>query len=323
MNLFQTVTDDSSTGTSEIRQLADSQWVGAALIMVAGIAIAIFVAKVLRRLVRKVDHQGFTGLVVARIASYSIVILAFLYVLNILDVRIIPLLGAFGVGGIILALALQRLVENLVAGVVLHSRRPFTLGDTVEIDGTTGVVLDIDARTTVLKRLDGVVERIPNSTVVTEHISTLTFDPLRRSEIVVGVQYDSNLEHAHQVIVDALARLDRVAISPAPTALLTEFGPSSIDYTVHFWHGSDIPSGLAAKHDVILGIHRALESAGIRIAFPQLTIWRPTDPTTAPYATDTHHIRSEHDLPEGVRPTRSSGRLRSAASRHRTSQVPK
>ncbi|NNE10881.1 MAG: mechanosensitive ion channel family protein [Ilumatobacter sp.] len=293
--------DDPAPG---IDGLGASTWALAGGIVLGGIVLAAAIGRIVRRIVSGIEGEGFAGLVVGRIVAYAIFIVSLIYALSVLDVRIVPLIGALGVGGIVLALALQGVVENLVSGVVLHSRRPFTAGDTVEIEGTLGVVLDIDARTTVLRSHDGIVVRIPNSTVVGAHISTLTRDPVRRSQIVVGVAYDTDLDRAHDVIVDAVSNLDRVRTSPAPTALLTAFGTSSIDFTIYVWHGSDIPSELATRHDVILAVHRALAASGITIAFPQVVLWRPTDDARAPYGEIAPHVRASLPLQEGRRPQR-------------------
>ncbi len=298
--------DDSATS---VDGLAASTWLLAGGIVLGGIVVAAAIGRIVRRIVSGIEGEGFAGIVVGRIVAYTVFVLSLIYALSVLEVRIVPLIGALGVGGIVLALALQGVVENLVSGVVLHSRRPFTAGDTVEIEGTLGVVLDIDARTTVLRTHDGIVVRIPNSNVVGAHISTLTRDPVRRSQIVVGVAYDTDLDAAHDVIVDAVSKLDRVWPNPAPTALLTAFGTSSIDFTIFVWHGSDVPSELATRHDVILAVHRALAAAGITIAFPQVVLWRPTDDARAPYGDLEPHIRSALPLVEGRRPQREE-RLR-------------
>ena len=81
------------------------------------------------------------------------------------------------VGGLVLALALQGVAENFFGALILQSRRPFTIGDTVELGEHIGVVKDIDSRTVVLRTLAGTWIRVPNSKVLEDPIVTLTAEP--------------------------------------------------------------------------------------------------------------------------------------------------
>ena len=83
--------------------------------------------------------------------------------------------------GALLADSLQPVVGNFVSSVIVQTRRPYTVGDTVELDGCIGVVEDIDSRTTQIRALDGTHVRIPNANVVGATIVNLTREPVRRS----------------------------------------------------------------------------------------------------------------------------------------------
>ena len=195
------------------------------------------------------------------------------YALTVLGVRVAPLLGALGLGGLVLALALQPVVGNFVSSVILQTRRPYTVGDTVELEGCIGVVEDIDSRTTQIRSLDGTHVRIPNGNVVGATIVNLTRQPVRRSSLAVGVAYDTDLQQATDVIYDALARVPRVLTEPEPSVNLDGFGDSSIGFSVLYWHASDVPSELAARHDLVVAIHQAFAASSITIAFPQVVVW--------------------------------------------------
>jgi small-conductance mechanosensitive channel len=177
----------------------------------------------------------------------------------------------------VLALALQSPVENFVASLVLQSRRPFSIGDTIEIDGTRGIVVDIDSRTTRLTGLDGTQVRMPNSAVLADSIINLTRDPARRSSLTVGVAYDTDLQRAADALTEATSRVPRVLADPPPTVNLDGFGDSSIGFRILFWHASDVPSELAARNDLVLAVHQALSTQGITIAFPQMVVWSGAD----------------------------------------------
>ena len=258
------IIDDSLTGTD---------WLTAGVTLVASIALAVAVGRVLRRVVGRAIGPGFVTILTSRFASYVIVLVGATYALSTLGVRIGPLLGALGLGGLVVALALQSLAESVVASVLIQARRPYTIGSTVEIAGELGIVSDVDTRTTVLDTFDGREVRIPNATVITSTIANLTRNPLRRSTMAVGVEYATDLEAAVAVLHEAIGRVPLVADDPAPEVLVEAFGASSIDITILYWHASDIPTELAVRSDLAIAVHRALDAAGITIAFPQVVVW--------------------------------------------------
>ena len=135
--------------------LAGTDWLQAGGILLAPIAIAIAANRVARSVVSRSVGAGFGAIITARIIGYLIFLVGLVYALNTLGVRVGPLLGALGLSGLVLALALQKVVENFVGALILQTRRPFTVGDTVVLGDHTGVVTDVDARTVVLRGLDG------------------------------------------------------------------------------------------------------------------------------------------------------------------------
>ncbi|RZV48578.1 MAG: mechanosensitive ion channel family protein [Acidimicrobiales bacterium] len=250
-----------------------SDWIQAAAILLISIVVAFVVAKLLRRLIAHGIGPGFASIVMARLVSYIVVLVGLFYTLTTVGVRVGPLLGALGLGGLVLALALQGLVESFVGSIILQARRPFTIGDTVELDGSVGIVEDIDSRTTLLRALDGTHVRIPNGTVVASTIVNITREPIRRSALDVGVAYDTDLELARATLESAIGRVPRVLDDPPATINVTGFDDSSIGFRILYWHASDVPSELACRSDLTVAVHQALGAEAITIAFPQVVVW--------------------------------------------------
>ena len=263
--------------------LTVSDWIQAGIIIVASIVLAVIVARLLRRALTHVVGTGFTAVGTARLGAYLIFLVGLFYALTSLGVQVGPLIGAIGLGGLVLALALQKPLENFFSGLILQARRPFKVGDTALLGEHLGIVMDIDSRTTVMRGLDNTVVRLPNSEVAAGPIVNLTTEPLRRSELEVGVAYDTNLQAATQCLTEALEQVERVSAEPSAQALLTRFGSSSIDFTLYYWHASDVPTELATRHDVILSVHQSFAAAGITIAFPQVVVWSGHGEDDQPY----------------------------------------
>ena len=270
---FSAVLAQSDSGALLADSLTRSDWIKAGIVLVGAVVVAVVLARVLRRVVTRGIGQGFAAIVTSRLLAYAVFVVGLTYALTVLGVRVGPLLGALGIGGLVLALALQPVVGNFVSSVILQTRRPYTVGDTVELDGRIGVVEDIDSRTTQIRALDGTHVRVPNANVVGATIVNLTREPVRRSSLAVGVAYDTDLEQASDAIYGALARVPRVLTEPEPTVYADGFGDSSIGFSVLYWHASDVPSELAARRDLVVAIHQAFAASSITIAFPQMVVW--------------------------------------------------
>ncbi len=253
--------------------LTGGDWIRAGAVLVGSVMLAVLVSRVLRRVVSRGLGSGFAAIITGRLSGYAVFLVGLSYALTSLGVRVGPLLGALGLGGLVLALALQGVVGNFVSSLLLQTRRPYTVGDTVELDGYIGTVEDIDSLTTQVKTRDGRHIRVPNANVANATIVNLTRDPVRRSELAVGVAYDTDLQRATGVIYDALERVPRVLLEPEPEVFLEGFGESSIGFVVLYWHASDVPSERAARHDLVLAIHQAFAAESITIAFPQTVVW--------------------------------------------------
>ncbi len=289
--------------------LGGTDWLRAGATIVAAVLAAMVISRVVRRVMSRWSNGDFAGRITGRLASYVTFVVGLIYALSSLGVRVGPLLGALGLGGLVLALALQKPVENFFAGVILQARRPFTVGDTVVLGDHLGRVTDVDSRTTVLQSLDGTPIRIPNARVADGDIVNLTRNPVRRSTLDVGVSYDTELDIATAALSIAISRVQRIVHEPAPLVMLRGFGASSIDFTIYYWHASDVPSELAARHDLVLAVHQNLMADGISIAFPQMVVWGGVDKEGAVYQQYSGPIRTELPTAEQERAPKGQRRI--------------
>ncbi len=273
MTWFVAVLAQSDSAVLLDDPLTGGDWIRAGAVLIGSAMLAVVVSRVLRRVISRGLGAGFAAIITGRLMAYAVFLVGLSYALTSLGVRVGPLLGALGLGGLVLALALQGVVGNFVSSLILQARRPFTVGDTVELEGRIGVVEDIDSRTTQIRGLDGTHIRVPNANVVDATIVNLTREPVRRSSLAVGVAYDTDLQLATEVIYQALERVPRVLSDPEPWVNLDGFGDSSIGFTVLYWHASDVPSELSARHDLVVAIHQAFAAESITIAFPQVVVW--------------------------------------------------
>lgn len=246
-------------------------WATAGIILSVAVVGSRVIKFALKRLLANRWDSAVVDLL-ARLVGYAIVTFGFIYALEQLGVQIGPLLGALGIVGIALAFALQDILQNFVAGLLLQIRRPFSYGQQISSGDIEGTVESIDARSVTLVTPDGDTVYLPNSQVITAAIHNHTQRGHRRSSVSIGVAYGSDLDRVKEVFLEAVNELDSVIDDPPPEVLFNGFGDSSIDFLVRFWHPPTIADSWVARDEVGMALDRAATDAGIEIPFPQRVI---------------------------------------------------
>ncbi len=257
--------------------MIDGVETGQVLWAVGVLALALMLAAVVRRVLVQVVDRGDsdrqTGKMLGRLVGVVIVLSGLVYALEIAGVRVGPMLGALGIGGIALAFAAQDMLSNFIAGVLLQVSRPFHAGDEIRSGDYEGRVIDVNLRTVRMRTYDGLTVYLPNAEVLQTPIVNFTRTPLNRTSITVGVAYDSDLEGVRDLLLRACGDAEGVSTTPEPEAWVQEFGDSSINIEVRYWHASDIASRWRTRNAVAIAVKTAFDGAGVVIPFPQRTLW--------------------------------------------------
>lgn len=184
----------------------------------------------------------------------------------------IPLRGLFtglGLTSLGLAFALKDLISNFVSGLLLLSMRPFQIGDQIEVGKVEGTVERIQFRATHIRCYDGRNALIPSTNVLTSVIINNTAQPHRRTEILVRIDYDNDLDRALNVIAETMSKVDGVRTDPLPAIDVDELGDTDILLSVKFWTGSRNKTLREARTRVRCQLFSALRAAGIRLPAPE------------------------------------------------------
>ena len=187
------------------------------------------------------------------------------------DLTPASLLAGLGIGAVAIGFAFQDIFENFFAGILIMLREKMQIGDVIECEGITGKVEHITLRETHVRKLSGELTVVPNSILFKNPVEILTDEEERRHEVVVGVSYDTNLDHAATVIRRAVEEVDDVLASKGIDIFAQEFNSSSVDFLVRWWAGSAPRAAWESKDKVIRAIKSALDEAGIEIPFPYVT----------------------------------------------------
>jgi small-conductance mechanosensitive channel len=177
-------------------------------------------------------------------------------------------IGALSLG---IGFALKDIIGNFISSVILLSQERFRIGDLVKVGDIIGTIVSIDTRVTILQSIDGTEVVIPNQTMLNETVISYSTNPFRRIELVVGVDYGTDLPMVTSLIKGILDKDDDVVDKPESLVLVDEFGSSSINIKVLFW----IESGnnwLKTRSNIAYRIKKAFNELGISIPFPIRTL---------------------------------------------------
>ena len=181
------------------------------------------------------------------------------------SVRPVDVLSSLGIVSVAVGFAFRDVLQNLLAGVLLLLRDPFRGGDQITVKGVTGTVEEIDLRFTILRGFDGTQQLVPNTAVLTEVVEVRTGYEAVRSEVVVGVDYASDLRRAREAALSALDGADGVLESPVPTVRVDQLNTSTVDLLVRWWTGPQQDHVLAVRDRAVGAVKEALDEAGVEM----------------------------------------------------------
>lgn len=242
--------------------------VGAIVILVVGWIVANWIQKRIRRMGEKSEKLDTTlTTIFAKTAKVVVMVVVVIAVLQQFGVQTASLLAVVGAAGLAIGLAWQGTLSDIAAGIMILIMRPFKIGDTVEVAGTSGVVDEIGLVLTSLHTFDNVAMYIPNSDIWGTKIMNYTTNDVRRVDMVFGFGYDDDMDQAMQIAREVLNADDRVLEDPAPQIAVTELADSSVNIIVRPWTTKEYYWDL--KFDITKRIKERYDEAGLNIPYPQ------------------------------------------------------
>lgn len=269
---------------------------GLAIFLLSGL-LAKLVAALARRTLKARIPSPLLMNVVARSIAIPVFLLGLYIVLYVSDLTRLALtiLGGTGIVGLVLGFAFRDIAENFLASLFLSLRNPFRTGDYISVDGSEGVVQNLNTRSTVLLTLDGNHIQIPNAIIFKNKITNYSSNPYRRAEFSVGIGYDASIGHAQEIIVEVLKTHVAVLNEPEPLVLVDDLAASTVNLTVFYWFDSTVYSPVKIRSSLLRLTKRALLENGVsmpddarEVIFPMgvpIIRQREGQPTSADQAT--------------------------------------
>jgi small-conductance mechanosensitive channel len=248
------------------------------IILVVGIIILTIISAAVKKLLpAKMSQQR--QMLIKRFVSYTGVVILFLIIVSELKIDLTAIFGAAGVIGIVIGVASQTSIGNIVSGFFLVSEKPFEIGDLIKIGDKTGTVYSIDLLSIKIKTLDNLLLRIPNQTVISSEVINVTKFPIRRMDFDISVAYKEDLEKVKTVLERVVKQNPLCLDEPEPLISFKTFGPSGINILLGVWF--EKANFLKVKNSVFQEIKLAFEAEGIEIPFPHVSVY--TGEATKPF----------------------------------------
>lgn len=190
------------------------------------------VGKGLRR--RNVDI-GVRGSI-ERFTRYAVVVIVFFLALDTIGFKMSSL-AAFGAVLMVgVGFGLQNITSNFISGIIILIERPVKSGDIVRVGDSTGRIVDINVRATLIQTRDDVSIIVPNSEFISQQVVNHSFQSdTIRGHIKVGVAYGSDLDQVKQALLSVAAAHSEVLDTPKAVVIFENFGESSLDFDLRFW----------------------------------------------------------------------------------------
>jgi small-conductance mechanosensitive channel len=246
--------------------------VGALLLFVLGYGVATRLARRLERVL--IARFAMKPAQARTVRRWIMALAAFVLLVLTLNLARIPLTvfaflgGALAIG---VGFGTQTIIRNFVSGLIVLMERQVQVGDTIEVDGVTGTVEEVNLRSSTVRAFDGVEAIIPNSSLLENKVTNWTHTDNRIRRVVrVGVAYGSPVRQVAELLLECLQRHGHVLNDPEPLVLFEDFGDSALVFGMYFW--LEMRPGVVSTvvmSDLRFMVHRALEEAGIAVPFPQ------------------------------------------------------
>jgi len=238
-----------------------------AIILLVGWLLARGIGWVLTRGLRARRAGAHQEQLARRAVRYAVLVGTLLIALSELGVDLGVLLGAAGVLTVAVGFASQSSAANVISGLFLLGERSFSVGDTLQVAGTTGEVLSVDLMSIKLRTFDNVFVRIPNELLLKTELRNLSRFPIRRLDLPLTIAYADDFERVRDILREVALANPFCLEEPRPLVLFTGFGDNGYTIQYSVWvaqeHFIEVKASLHGE------VVRALDGAKIAIPMPR------------------------------------------------------
>jgi small-conductance mechanosensitive channel len=210
------------------------------------------------------------GQLLASITFGAVMLLALMIAAAIVFPSVKPedIMATLGIGSVAVGFAFKDILQNLFAGLLLLTNRPFRRGDQIAVQGFEGTVEHIASRATLIKTYDGKRVIIPNADIYTSPVTVNTAFPVRRDQLDFGIGYNDDLARAARFIVEAVRGVEGVVAEPAPDVVPVEFRDGDVLVRARWWTDSQRTHVVHTRARVVDAVLQAFRANQVDLPFP-------------------------------------------------------
>lgn len=261
---------DLNIDTQNILITALLRIIGAVVVFIIGRWLAGFVQRSVRVILNRTHASTTLVQLLVRIAYYATMILAVLLALIVLGVPVNMALGVLGIVIVVAAVALRESLRDLAATVNFIVFQPFKVGDTIETNGITAQVKEIQLFTTVLTTSDNRQAIISNSNIQSSLLLNVSALDKVRLDLTVRLSYADDVQKVIETLLAIAKADDRVLETPEPMVQVMALGESQVEYVLHVYTPWD--QAWLVRSALNQEIKTSLEQGRLTLPLPQLQL---------------------------------------------------
>jgi len=226
--------------------------------------------KLLAKILEKRHVEASLSTFVKSLVNITLTLLLIIVVIGVLGIETSSFIALFASAGVAIGMALSGTLQNFAGGVMILLFKPFKVGDTIEAQGQTGTVREIQIFNTILATPDNKIIIIPNGGLSTGLMKNYSREATRRVDWEFGIAYGDDYTKAKAVIARLLDADGRVLKDPAYFIALTSLGESSVNIVVRAWVNAGDYWGV--YFDMNEKVYKTFAEENLNIPFPQLDV---------------------------------------------------
>ena len=226
--------------------------------------------KLLAKILEKRHVEASLSTFVKSLVNITLTLLLIIEVIGVLGIETSSFIALFASAGVAIGMALSGTLQNFAGGVMILLFKPFKVGDTIEAQGQSGTVREIQIFNTILATPDNKIIIIPNGGLSTGLMKNYSREATRRVDWEFGIAYGDDYTKARAVIARLLDADGRVLKDPAYFIALTSLGESSVNIVVRAWVNAGDYWGV--YFDMNEKVYKTFAEENLNIPFPQLDV---------------------------------------------------
>lgn len=234
----------------------------AVIVFIVGIFIIKQISKVFEKIIGRYSKDSLVTDFIVNIISFVFTLILLMIVLSVVGWGSLTnkILAGAGITTFIVGFALKDIGENFLAGIIMAFRRPFKIGDLIEINGLRGSVLKLSLRETTIKTADGRDVYIPNAIILKNPLQNYTIDHHLRNDFTLGISVKNDIEKVMEIIEKEVNTFEKVLKSPSVSVAVESIEAGIVKIKTNFWfHTEDVTApGAKLKSDIIIRVIKKL-----------------------------------------------------------------